>query len=195
MLDPRDRPAGPRSTASASSTRACMARNPVMFVVEVGSVLTTILFFRDLGDVDRDGERLRRARRRLAVVHRPLRQLRRGDGRRPGQGAGRRPCARPAPRRSRTAPAPTARIEEVASSQLDGRRRGRCLGGRDDPGRRRGGRGHRQRRRVGHHRRVGARDPRVGRRPLGGHRAAPGALRPRSSCASPPGRARPSSTA
>ncbi len=27
-----------------------LARNPVMFVVEVGSVLTTILFFRDLGD-------------------------------------------------------------------------------------------------------------------------------------------------
>src|SRR5262245_22272951 len=26
-----------------------MIRNPVMFVVEVGSVLTTILFFRDLG--------------------------------------------------------------------------------------------------------------------------------------------------
>ena len=26
-----------------------MARNPVMFVVEIGSVLTTILFFRDLG--------------------------------------------------------------------------------------------------------------------------------------------------
>src|ERR1700751_4589764 len=26
-----------------------MVRNPVMFVVEVGSVLTTILFFRDLG--------------------------------------------------------------------------------------------------------------------------------------------------
>ena len=25
-----------------------MARNPVMFVVEVGSVLTTLLFFRDL---------------------------------------------------------------------------------------------------------------------------------------------------
>ncbi|HEY5153449.1 MAG TPA: potassium-transporting ATPase subunit B, partial [Acidimicrobiales bacterium] len=26
-----------------------MAKNPVMFVVEVGSVLTTFLFFRDLG--------------------------------------------------------------------------------------------------------------------------------------------------
>ena len=30
-----------------------MARNPVMFVVEIGSVLTTILFVRDLGVVDR----------------------------------------------------------------------------------------------------------------------------------------------
>ena len=27
-----------------------LARNPVMFVVEVGSVLTTILFIRDVGD-------------------------------------------------------------------------------------------------------------------------------------------------
>ncbi len=27
-----------------------MARNPVMFVVEIGSVITTLLFFRDLGD-------------------------------------------------------------------------------------------------------------------------------------------------
>lgn len=32
-----------------------MARNPVMFVVEVGSVLTTILFFRDIGD---DGDQV-----------------------------------------------------------------------------------------------------------------------------------------
>ena len=31
-----------------------MARNPVMFVVEIGSVLTTILFLRDLGDDDVD---------------------------------------------------------------------------------------------------------------------------------------------
>ena len=41
---------------------------------------------------------------------------------------------------------------------------------RGDPERRRGHRGHRQRRRVGDHRRVGAGHPRVGRRPLGGHR-------------------------
>src|SRR6476620_2112077 len=31
-----------------------MIRNPVMFVVEVGSVLTTILFFRDLGSSTAD---------------------------------------------------------------------------------------------------------------------------------------------
>ena len=37
-------------------------------------------------------------------------------------------------------------------------------------------RGHRERRRVGDHRRVGARDPRVGRRPLGRHRRHAGAL-------------------
>ena len=38
-----DRPPGRRSTPSRSSTRGIQAKNPVMFVVEVGSVLTTIL--------------------------------------------------------------------------------------------------------------------------------------------------------
>ncbi len=38
-------------------------------------------------------------------------------------------------------------------------------------------RGHRHRRRVGHHRRVGAGHPRVRRRPLGGDRRHPGAVR------------------
>ena len=33
---------------SSSSTRRKMAKNPVMFVVEVGSVVTTFIFFRDL---------------------------------------------------------------------------------------------------------------------------------------------------
>ena len=42
------------STASRSWTRASQARNPVMFVVLVGSVLTTVLFFRDLGDSTAD---------------------------------------------------------------------------------------------------------------------------------------------
>ena len=50
--------------------------------------------------------------------------------------------------------------------------------GRADPRRRRRDRGHRLGGRVGHHRRVGARHPRVGRRPLGRHRRHPAALRP-----------------
>ena len=54
MFDGPDRASAPRSTRSASSTRATLARNPVMFVVEVGSVLTTILFIRDLGDSTHD---------------------------------------------------------------------------------------------------------------------------------------------
>ena len=66
-----------------------MARNPVMFVVEIGSVLTTIVFLRDLGSATGEAEPLRRARRRLALVHRAVRQLRRGDGRGSGQGPGR----------------------------------------------------------------------------------------------------------
>ena len=45
----RRSPARRSRTASSSSTRVTMIRNPVMFVVEVGSVLTTVLFFRDLG--------------------------------------------------------------------------------------------------------------------------------------------------
>ena len=80
------------------------ARNPVMFVVLVGSVLTTFLFIRDLGDVDRQGEPLRRPRRGLAVVHRAVRQLRRGHGRGPRQGAGGHPPQDP--RRDHGPPAP-----------------------------------------------------------------------------------------
>src|SRR5215470_2252633 len=57
----RRRPPGARKLFDASITKQAikdsfvklnprhMIRNPVMFVVEVGSVLTTILFFRDLG--------------------------------------------------------------------------------------------------------------------------------------------------
>ena len=40
---PGDRRAARSSTRSASSTRGSMIANPVMFVVEVGSVLTTVL--------------------------------------------------------------------------------------------------------------------------------------------------------
>ena len=67
-----------------------MIRNPVMFVVEVGSVFTTVLFVHAL--VDRRGEASPGFIARdlaLAVVHGAVRELRRGDGRGPRQGPGR----------------------------------------------------------------------------------------------------------
>ena len=57
----RRRPSASRSVFDPTIVRAAfagavrkldpriMARNPVMFIVEIGSVLTTILFVRDLG--------------------------------------------------------------------------------------------------------------------------------------------------
>ena len=72
-----------------------MARNPVMFVVEVGSVLTTHPVLPRPRTDDRRREPLRRPGRRVALVHRAVRQLRRGDGRGPGQGAGRHPAQDP----------------------------------------------------------------------------------------------------
>ena len=85
----RSRPSSARRcwSRSASSTRARLIRNPVIFIVEVGSVLTTLLFLRDLGD-DTSADRVQRVDRRVPVVHRAVRQLRRGDGGGSRQGAG-----------------------------------------------------------------------------------------------------------
>ena len=86
-----------------------LAKNPVIFVVAVVSVLTTVLFVRDLVDWRRQS-RLLLPDQSLALVHRALRQLRGSGGRGARQGAGRLRCAarEPRPRRScsaaRTAP-------------------------------------------------------------------------------------------
>ena len=63
-------------------------KNPVMFIVEVGSLLTTIVFVQELAGGDRPAA-VHRPGRVLAVVHGAVRELRRGDGRGPRQGAGR----------------------------------------------------------------------------------------------------------
>ena len=63
-------------------------KNPVMFVVEVGALLTTIQLVRDT--LHHAGElRLGLADHAVAVVHGGVRQLRRSHGRRPRQGPGR----------------------------------------------------------------------------------------------------------
>lgn len=53
-----------------------MVRNPVMFVVEVGSVLTTMLFLRDLQSSSVQDNLFFRSGGGLAVVHGVVRQLR-----------------------------------------------------------------------------------------------------------------------
>ena len=147
-----------------------MARNPVMFVVEVGAVFTTVLAV--LGTGDQPGwftwtiavwlwltvifgnmaEAVAEGRGKAQAA--TLRAMRTTTTARPG-GRHHEAGRRPAPRRPR-------------------RRRGR----RGHPRRRHGRRGHRLRRRVGDHRRVGAGHPRGRRRPLGGDRRNARALRP-----------------
>ena len=153
-------------------------RNPVMFVVEVGAVITTGGWLIQVfgGAAARRRRRaglVRLLDRRLALAHRRLRQLRRGAGRGPGQGAGRR-AALDADRDRR----PPRRRRREARLRAAPRRRRRGRGRRGDPRRRHRDRGHRLGRRVGDHRRVGAGRARVRRRPLRGHRRHPRALRP-----------------
>ena len=181
--------------AAISAGRACesfvklnprhMVRNPVMFVVEVGSVLTTIIFFRDL----------RRARPRtrtsspgwsplflwFTVLFANFAEAV-AEGRGKAQADTLRRTRQETVARARRA---DGRSSEVPGSAARRRRRRASCGRRGHPERRRRRRGHRQRRRVGDHRRVGAGHPRGRRRPLGGHRRARGCCRTGSSCASP----------
>ena len=84
-----------------------------MFVVEVGSVVTTILLLHT-----RHGFSLQSADHAVAVVHGAVRQLRRGHGRRAA--ARRRPtrCARRGRRLWPIACSDGGKVEEIASSKL-----------------------------------------------------------------------------
>ena len=79
------------------------ARNPVMFVVFIGSLLTTWLWIDALRGQGEAPAWFIGNRRAVAVVHRALRQLRRGARRRPQQGAGDGACAACARRYGRSA--------------------------------------------------------------------------------------------
>ena len=159
-------------------------KNPVMFIVEVGSLLTTIVFVQELAAGA--GHPLFTGQVAvLAVVHGAVRELRRGDGRRPRQGAGRH-AAQDADR-DRRAPADGCRA--ASRQRAGGEPRARATSSwsqrrRVHSRRRRDHRGRRVGRRVGDHRRIGAGHPRVGRRPFGRHRRHARASPTGSRCAS-----------
>ena len=171
-----------------------LARNPVMFVVEVGSVLTTILFLRDLGDSTGDENVFAG----LVVVFLWFTVLFANFAEAMAEGRGKAQAATLRKTRGETVARvrrADGSIDEVPSSQLAPRRPVRRDRRRGDPRRRRRRRGHRHGRRVGDHRRVGAGDPRVRRRPLGRHRRHPRAVRRDRRAHHGRGRARRSSTA
>ena len=155
-------------------------RNPVMFVVYVGSILTTLLWVQALVGQGRGAGLVHLLGLGLALVHRALRQLRRGDGGRARQGAGGlapQGAARPpgqAPARSR---ARRARFEIVSASAL---RKGDVVlveAGDFIPADGDVVEGVASVNESGHHRRERAGHPRERRRPQLGHRRHPGALR------------------
>ncbi len=113
---------------------ALMAKNPVMFVVEVGSVVTTVLLF-DCAAAALSGStcRSRCGCGSRCCLRTSRRRWRRGAARR-------RPmrCARRSARRRRYKLKPNGEIEEVPSSHLRVGDKVRVVAGHDDSRRRRG---------------------------------------------------------
>ena len=100
-------------------------KNPVMFIVEVGSLLTTIVFVQELAS--RHGTAaLHGAGRLLAVVHGAVRQLRGGDGRGPRQGAGRHAAEDADRNRGQPADRRRSRGAGAGREPPQGRRRAWC---------------------------------------------------------------------
>ena len=154
-------------------------KNPVMFVVEVGTVLTA---------------RLHRCQA-LRVCKSPAAPVTCWPW---TSGWWRRCCSPTSPRRlprpaARPRPTPCGRrgrpprpggckhdgaVEETRLHGTRARRSGGDRRRRGHPQRRRDHRGRGLDRRIGHHRRIGPRDPRGGRRPLGRDRRHAGPFRP-----------------
>ena len=175
----------PRSCGRRSSTALRkldprhQVRNPVMFVVEIGAVITTVGWL-----IQVFGGAPARRRRRAGLV-RLLDRLwlwltvvfanfaeALAEGRGKAQADALRSMRTETVARLRDGGEKSG-FASCAAATWSSSRRARLI-----PGRRHRDRGHRLGRRVGDHRRVGAGGARVRRRPLGGHRRHPGALRP-----------------
>ena len=162
----------PRSARlSSSSIRRTLMKNPVMFVLEVVTALTTVILH-SRSRRRRPSIGFRVSDHPVAVVHGAVRQLRHSGRGRPRQGAG-RDAAPPAHRDAGQALDRRTICKTIGwcpQHQSESRRRRSGRGRRSDPIRRRSDRRHGLGQRGRHHRRIGAGHSRVGRRPLGGDR-------------------------
>ena len=171
-------------------------KNPVMFVVEVGTVLTLIYTIAKLfGYQSAASRRLSAGPGFLARGDPALCQLRLGHCGGPRQGPGRCPAEDAAGHAGPAACATTEPSKQTVSTDLRAGDQVEVDRRRGDPQRRRDHRGRGLHRRIGHHRRVGPRDPRGRRRPLRRHRRHAGPFRPDRRRRSPPAPAVPFSTA
>ena len=152
------------------------ARNPVMFIVEIGSVLTTFLFLRDIGRVS-DATSVFGG---LVAAFLWFTVLFANFAEAMAEGRGKAQADTLRKTRSETVAyvrQSTAAIVERLSSQLQVGDLCVVRPGTGHPRRRRRRRGDRLGRRVSHHRRIGTGDPRIGRRSVRRHRRHPGAVR------------------
>ncbi len=171
-----------------------MIRNPVMFVVEIGALLTTIVWLVQALGGSIGGAGSDPAWYTLTVsVWLWLTVIFGNFAEAIAEGRGRAQAATLRAMRSET----TARLRDGGTKNAGELMPGDVVvvdGRRGDPGRRHRREGDRVGRRVGDHRRVGAGHPRGRRRPLGRHRRHASALRPRSTSRSRRSRASRSST-
>ena len=175
---PLDDPRRRRQPPCGSSIPRVQFHNPVMFVVEVGAVVTTVAWLIQLfggaplggGDEPAWFSFTVAIWLWLTVVFANV-----AEALAEGRGKAQADSLRSA--RSEAVAQDADGTERAGVGAAAGRRGRRRRGG-GHPRRRHGDRGHRLGRRVGDHRRVGAGDPRVGRRPQRRHRRHPRAQRP-----------------
>ena len=151
--------------------------NPVMFIVELGSVITTVIFFKDL--VQGNDSQLWFVG--VIAVWLWLTVLFANFAEAIAEGRGKAQANALRATRTTTTALRRARdghLEEIAAADLQKGDFVVVEAGMTIPGRWRRDRGRRLRRRVRDHRRVRARDPRGRRRPLGGDRRHQAPLRP-----------------
>ena len=171
-----------------------LMKNPVMFVLEIVTALTTVILIRDLLT---GGEHIGFEFQIILWLWFTVLFANFAEAIAEGRGKAQADALRssaPRPRPS-CSPAPARRTTSWCRHQPQGRRRRPGRSRRHHPVRRRSDRRHRLGQRSGDHRRIGAGHPRIGRRPLRGDRRHAGAVRLDQRAHHGGARARPSSIA